>query len=149
MGVDTRAYIPNLTLPIILKFMKIYDKGARLEEVKLYKGEMFYIHFLDRMMTLHISNTDMKKAKAIADKEGWNIEDTDQYLAVKEDGFPPNTHGLSLKLGHDEQAVKVMRLICLVFGGYMKAEDTASGPYYKIKQNRRMAIKVVLSETQI
>ena len=147
MGVDTRAYIPGLTLDKLLEFMKVYDPEARLEEFELYRGEMYYIHFLDRMLTIHKVDLDMERAAEYARENGWREDETDQFLHVQQDGWPADTQGYSLKLGSDPKGRQVMRIITLAFGGYFKAEDTSAGQYKKMKKDRRKVIKVVFSDT--
>lgn len=140
MGVETRVYIPNLTIDILLKFIKIFDINAELKDVELYKNEMYYIFFLGRIMTIHIRNLNIDKNKNIDKK-------SDEFYYIFFKGLPVNTHGLSLSLGYNIESIKMMKLICFLFGGYIKTKDIDDGPYNKIKKNRHKVIKEVFNET--
>lgn len=147
MGVDTRAYIPNLTPQKLLDFMRVFNKDAELERAPLYPKEMHYINFGERQMTIHKVDLDMTKVKEKADKEGWHIKNTDEYLHIKEDGWPANTQGISVRLASNNEAHRIIKLICFMFGGYFKAEDTSGGQYTEIKSDKHKVIVGVFNDT--
>lgn len=129
MGVDTRGYLLNCTPNKLLDFIKSsIDSNARLEEVMMYKGEMWQLYFQfydeDRKMSIHKTDLSEKKARLEADKNGWYYNNTDHWVKVHQDKLPNNTSGVSFSLSYSGSSVFLAYLFSYKFKGYVVEKDT-------------------------
>jgi hypothetical protein len=140
MGVDTRGYLLNCTPSKLLNFIKsTIDSNARLEEVMMYKGEMWQLYFQfydeDRIMSIHKTDLDEKKARQEAEKKGWDYKETDHWVKINQDKLPNNTNGVSFTLSYSGSSVFLAYLFSHKFIGYVAEKDTHDD-YKKIKKGQ-------------
>jgi len=142
MSVDTRAYIPGINQRDVKRFIDFFHDSKLANTI--YVGEMWYLYFNNiskRVMTIHDTDISLKKAQKKADKNGWDLNQTDEYVYVYDKGLPDNTHGVSLSMERDQESEKIITMVCYYFGGYYKQSDVTSGRYIYIEKNYGNIIK--------
>lgn len=138
MGVDTGGYIPSCTPDKLLKFIKMsIDKSARLEEVEIYKGEMWNLFFQfndeNRRMSVHKIDLDEKRARQYAKSQELDYEETDHWVKVNQYKWPNNTQGVYFSLSYSGSSVFLALLFTSLLGGYVIRKDS-DDDYEKVKK---------------
>lgn len=145
MGVDTRVYIPGITIDDFYKFIKTISQTSKINST-IY-ANMWQIDFTffteDRTAFVHNITISSKQAKKRAKENNWEYEGTDDYNYIHERKLPDNTQGILSSLGLWGLSKQIMQLICYRFGGYFLSDDSKYIEYTKISKDLRKLIKEV------
>jgi len=148
MGIDTRAYYPNVSKKQIIDFLHIISKKVNKENtydnVKGVEGLStidFELKGEQRSMHMHDVVIDVEKDEAKTIKKYKKAHESESWLYVKQDKLPDHTSGTTVSVGYWGSAVQLFTIMAYLWGGYVDEQDTDSEPHYKIKKDHKALIR--------
>jgi phage protein D len=148
MGIDTRAYYPNVTKKQIIDFLKIVGKDVRKENTYSdMKGMEGYssidFKFKDEQRSMHMHDViiDVGKDEARYLKKYKKQRESESWIYVKQDGLPDHTKGTTLSVGYWGSGVILFTIMAYLWGGYIDEQDTEGKKHYRIKKDHRALIR--------
>lgn len=153
MGVDTRAYLPNVKKEQIKDFISSISSHTKLEDSgvdKNYKILLFVYKGESRQMNIH--SVYYKKSdyiKNVMDRHNIDKEEAenwwkDDVLEVsKANNIPIGTNGNLVTIGYWGYNIEIMKMLCYRFGGYLDESDSDDEEYYRVEKNNKEIIKGV------
>jgi hypothetical protein len=156
MGIDTRAYYPNVTKPQIISFLKVVCSKVNDERtfsdmkgMDGYSNIDFTFMGENRSMHIHDTDIDVEKDEARVFKKYKEKHQSDSWIYVNQDGLPDKTKGTSLSLGYWGGGVELFTLMAYLWGGYIDERDTDSKKHYKVKKDHKYLIKYLFTSEPI
>lgn len=153
MGVDSRAFLPNISKENIRDFMKNVASNVVLKDSNVdeeYKVLLFSYRGEDRKLNLHqryLNKNDyvnhVIERYSIDKEEAEQWWKDDEVEAAKATGLPLGNNGTYCSLGYWGTSVEILKTLCYRFGGYLDESDSDSEDYYKVKKNPREIVKII------
>lgn len=147
MSVDTIAYIPSINRNDVSLFLKMISNFGETE--KTTNDDYVAMHFNfqgdDRTLHVHNKNLIVSDKEKLYKKNGWDWNEEDFVNDIMRDNLPINTKGIYLSFGHWGESVRIMKIICFRFGGYLDENDSDTEPYYKVDKNYRKIIPEIFN----
>lgn len=153
MGVDSRAFLPDVSKEDIKNFISLIANKVSLEnsgvdeEYKiltfLYKGEDRRLNLQSRYLKKedYIANIMKKYLKDRKTAEKW--WEVDEVELAKLQNVPLGKNGTYCSFGYWGRSVEILTILCHRFGGYLDESDSDDKEYEKIKKDYREIIKKI------
>lgn len=145
MSVDTRAYIPSINRNDVSLLLKMISNFERTEKTSYDDYVAMHFNFQGEDRTLHVHNKSLivSDNEKLYKKKGWDWNEEEFIEAAEE--LPINTKGIYLSFGHWGESIRIMKIICFRFGGYLDENDSDSESFYKVDKNYRKIIPEIFN----